>query len=111
MPYIPRQGDIIILDFDPQTGHEQKGRRPGLVVSNNQFHRQTNMAMICPITSTRSGFPTHIPLSGVIKTHGEIMCEQLKCLDFTARNATFAEAINDDTVMDEVIDLICSFVE
>jgi mRNA interferase MazF len=110
MPYAPTQGDIIILNFDPQTGHEQKGRRPGLIVSNAQFHNRTNMAMVCPITNTLSGFPTHIPLDNRTKTSGEVMCEQVKCLDITARNATYKETVPDD-ILEEAIDLVCSFVE
>jgi len=110
MPYSPKQGDIIMLDFDPQIGHEQKGRRPGLIVSNDQFHKRTNMAMICPITNTISGFPTHIPLDNSTKTNGVIMGEQAKCLDITARNPSYKESISND-ILDDVIDLICSFVE
>ena len=110
MLYNPKQGDIIILDFDPQTGHEQKGRRPGLLISNEQFHRRTNMAMVCPITNTVSGFPTHIALDSRTNTAGEIMCEQVKCLDIAARNALYKESAPED-IVDEAIDLICSFVE
>jgi len=110
MPYTPKQGDIVILDFDPQAGHEQKGRRPGLIASNDQFHRRTNMAMVCPITNTITGFPTHVALDNRTGSTGEIICEQAKCLDITARNAAYKESVSDD-ILDEVIDLICSFVE
>ena len=109
MSYEPKQGDIIILDFDPQAGHEQKGRRPALVVSNEQFHARTNMAMVCPITNSKSGFPLHIELDGT-NTTGEIMCEQAKCLDITARNASFKESVPEE-IIDEAIDIICAFIE
>ena len=110
MSYIPQQGDIVIIDFDPQRGYEQKGRRPSLVVSNAQFHQRTNMTMVCPITNTITGFPTHIILDERTMTTGEILCEHVKCLDITARNASFKETAPTDLV-DEAIDLICSFVE
>jgi len=110
MSYVPKQGDIVILDFDPQIGHEQKGRRPGLIVSNDAFHKRANMAMVCPITNTISGFPMHIALDAGTGTTGEIMCEQIKCLDIKARNVSYKESVSDD-IVDEVIDLICSFVE
>jgi mRNA interferase MazF len=110
MSYHPKQGDIVVLDFDPQIGHEQKGRRPGLIVSNDQFYRRTKMAMICPVTNTISGFPTHIVLDDRTSTTGEIMCEQIKCLDVNARKVLYKESVPDD-VVDEAIDLICSFVE
>ena len=85
--YIPEQGDIIFLDFDPRTGHEQKGRRPAIVVSNNTFNQFTKMALVCPVTNTNKGFPLHVPLDKRTKTTGVIMCEQVKSLDITARNA------------------------
>jgi len=110
MAYQPKQGNIIVIDFDPQAGHEQKGRRPCLVVSNNQFHTRTKLAMVCPITNTVSGFPMLVPLDNRTKTTCEIMCEQVKCLDITARNVSHKESITDD-LLDETIDLICSFVE
>ncbi|MCL2011030.1 MAG: type II toxin-antitoxin system PemK/MazF family toxin [Synergistaceae bacterium] len=110
MSYEPKQGDIIILDFDPQTGHEQKGRRPALVVSNEQFHRRTNLAMVCPVTNTASGFPLHVTLDGGTDTKGEIMCEQVKCLDIKARNALFKESAPEE-IIDEAIDIICAFIE
>ena len=110
MPYTPKQGDIIILNFDPQIGHEQKGRRPGLIVSNEQYHMRTNLALICPITNTLSGFPTHIVLDNRASTSGEIMCEQVKGLDIAARNPSFLESVPDD-IIEEAIDLICSFIE
>ena len=110
MPYYPKQGDIIFMDFDPQKGHEQRGRRPGLIVSNDQFHRHTNMAMVCPITNTTKGFPTHIVLDQRTIITGAVMCEQVKCLDIGSRNAAYRETAPDD-IIDEAIDLICSFVE
>jgi len=110
MPYEPNQGDIIILNFDPQLGHEQKGRRPGIIVSNCEFHQRTNMVMVCPITNTISGFPTHIALDERTVTTGEIMCEQVKCFDINARNVAYKEYVPDD-ILDEAIDLICSFIE
>lgn len=110
MAYIPNQGDIVTLDFDPQTGHEQKGRRPALIVSNNAFHKRTNIAMVCPITNHVSGFPTHTKLDERTGTTGEIMCEQVKCLDINARNAVYKESVPEDILI-EVIDQICSFVE
>jgi len=110
MPYFPKQGDIISINFDPQIGHEQKGKRPGLIVSNAQFHKRTNLAMVCPITNRLSGFPTHIKLDDRTTTSGEIMCEQVKCLDITARGASYIESIP-DVLLDEAVDLVCSFVE
>ena len=110
MGYIPEQGDIILLEFDLQAGHEQKGKRPALVVSNNIFNRFTNMAIVCPITNTVKGFPLHVPLGGKTSTRGVIMCEQGKSLDLSARNATFIEKIPED-MLEEVVDIYIGSVE
>jgi mRNA interferase MazF len=60
--YIPQKGDLIILTFDPQSGHEQKGRRPALVVSNSLFNQHTGLAIVCPITNTKRDFPFHVAI-------------------------------------------------
>lgn len=87
---VPRRGDIIFMDFDPQAGSEQQKRRPALVISATKFNR-LGLAVVCPITSTdpRHGF--HIPLPNGMKTKGCVMTEQIKSLDFEARDAEFHE--------------------
>jgi len=110
MPYIPKQGDIVYLDFDPQAGHEQKGRRPALIVSNYTYNRITRMALVCPITNTDRRFPLHIPLDSQTQTTGFIMCEQVKALDITVRNASLKERAPEDIVQ-EVFDIIYGIIE
>jgi mRNA interferase MazF len=110
MAYIPEQGDIIYLEFDPQAGHEQKGKRPALVVSNNTYNRFTNMAMVCPITNTDRDFPLHVELDERTRTTGVVMCEQVKALDAKARKATFSEKAPFD-IIEEVVDILIGFVE
>ncbi|MCL6558735.1 MAG: type II toxin-antitoxin system PemK/MazF family toxin [Firmicutes bacterium] len=110
MAYIPERGDIITLEFAPQAGHEQKGRRPALVVSNSTFNNFTKMAMVCPITDTKRGFPLHVPLDNRTATTGVILCEQVKALDITARNASFKEKAPSD-VIEEVVDILYGFIE
>ena len=89
------QGDIAWLDMDPQSGHEQKGRRPVVVVSNSDFHFVTGnkMAMVCPITNTGRANLLHVELDEQTKTTGFVMCEQVKVLDITTRNYEFIEKI------------------
>jgi len=108
--YIPEQGDIILLEFDPQAGHKQKGRRPAFLISNNTFNQFTRIALVCPITNTDRRFPLHIPLDNRTKTTGVIMCEQVKSLDISARNATFLEKAPRD-ILEEVVDILVGFVE
>ena len=111
MVYQPNQGDIIILNFDPQAGHEQSERRPALVVSNAQYHKYTNgLALVCPITNTPTPFPLHIPLDTRTKTNGVIMCEQVKALDLNARRTGFLESLPED-LLREVMERILLSVE
>jgi mRNA interferase MazF len=85
--YVPRKGDFISVTFDPQSGHEQKGRRPALVVSNDLFNRHTGLAMVCPITHTDRHFPFHVGIQGHPSVTGFVMVEQVKSIDFRARDA------------------------
>ena len=102
-----KQGDIIWLDFDPQSGHEQKGRRPALVVSNNSFGRITGykMIMLCPITNTSKDFPLHVKLDRTSKVTGVVMCEQVKVLDVQSRNYEKFDEISEE-LLDEVLDIV-----
>jgi mRNA interferase MazF len=104
------QGDIVYLDFDPQAGHEQKGKRPALIISNNTFNKFTTLALVCPIANTNRGFPLHVALDNRTKTSGVIMCEKVKALDIGARNVSFFERVPQD-ILDEVIDIVISFLE
>ncbi len=110
MGYIPEQGDIIFLKFDPQIGREQKGNRPAFVVSNNTFNQFTKLAIVCPITNTDRGFPLHVSLDERTKTTGVIMCDQAKSLDVSARGIAFVEKVPEDIVK-EVIDILIASVE
>jgi mRNA interferase MazF len=105
-----KQGNIIWLDFDPQTGHEQKGRRPALVVSNETFNRFSNLAIVCPITNTNKDHPFHVKLDERTKTTGVILTDQPRTLDIKARNYEFIEKIPSD-ILFEVIDIISGFIE
>jgi len=111
MAYQPNQGDIIILDFNPQAGHEQAGRRPALIISNAQYHKYTNgLALVCPVTNTLTPFPLHIPLDNRTKTTGVIMCEQVKSLDLNVRRAGFVESLPQD-LLHEVMERVILSIE
>lgn len=82
-----QQGDIISVEFSPTVGHEQKGRRPGLIVSNDTYNQINGLYLVCPISSNMKNFPTHVELKGTEKIHGKIYCEHVRALDLHARNA------------------------
>jgi len=95
-PYIPRQGDIIAITFDPQSGHEQKGRRPAFVISKDLFNRSTGLAIVCPLTNKDRGFPFHVPIPKNSKLTGFIMVEQVKSVDFRSRGAKRIVSADDE---------------
>jgi mRNA interferase MazF len=102
--YIPSKGDIVTLSFDPQSGHEQKGRRPALIVSNTLFNQKTALAMVCPITNKDRKFPLHIQINKAESIKGFVMVEQIKSVDYNSRKAKFiekaaAELLNDVLAM------------
>lgn len=103
--YRPAQGDLVMLNFTPQAGHEQAGRRPALVVRNESFHRYTGLAVFCPITNQIKNYPLHIRLDERTKTTGEILCEHVKSLDYRACRIAFIEKLPDD-LLGEVLDRI-----
>ena len=103
--YIPKQGDIIAITFDPQAGHEQRGRRPALVVSKDLFNKSTGLAIVCPITNTDRGFPFHVPIPEASKLTGFVMVEQVKSVDFQARRVKRIERQNDE-LLSEVLSIL-----
>ena len=103
--YIPKQGDFVVVSLDPQSGHEQKGRRPALVVSTTLFNQRTGLAMLCPITNTHRNFPLHVPLPTTSSLTGYIMVEQIKSVDYASRRAKFFEKAP-QAVIDEVLAML-----
>lgn len=108
MKYIPEQGDIVALSFDPQSGHEQKGRRPAIIVSNKVFNQHVGLAFACPITNTKRDFPFHVSVESDTIT-GYIMTEQLKSVDYHSRDIKFIEKAH-STVVNRVLSIVDSIL-
>jgi mRNA interferase MazF len=89
MRYVPDRGDIVWLEFDPQTGSEQKGKRPAIVLSPKEYNGKVGLALFCPITSKIKGYPFEVPIASA-KIEGVVLSDQVKSLDWRARNAAFA---------------------
>ena len=98
--YIPDQGDLVTITFDPQSGHEQKGRRPAFIVSKKLFNSSTGIAIVCPITNTDRDFPFHVPVPKSSKLTGFIMVEQVKSVDFRSRKVKRIERGDEDLLSD-----------
>lgn len=103
--YVPEKGDFVALTFDPQSGHEQKGRRPALVVSNTLFNRHTGVAMVCPITNGFRNMPFHVRVPDESALTGYVMVEQIKSVDYASRRAKFVEKAS-QAVMTEVLGIL-----
>lgn len=87
--YIPRRGDIVWIDFDPQSGHEQAGRRPALAISPSAYNEKVGLILLCPITSQVKGYPFEVALPKGLGVSGVILGDQIKSLDWKSRNAEF----------------------
>lgn len=105
-----KQGDIIKLDFNQQTGHEQAGYRPAVVLSNNFFNQKTNLTIVCPITNTNNSFPLHIPLDERTQTTGVILCEHIKALDLETRQYRVIEQLPQD-LLQQVVNIVFAEIE
>ncbi|MDD2236987.1 MAG: endoribonuclease MazF [Kiritimatiellae bacterium] len=88
MPHTPDRGDVIWLQFNPQSGHEQAGHRPALVLSPKEYNRLVGLALVCPITSKIKGYPYEVCVN-VGDVNGVALSDQVKNLDWKARNARF----------------------
>lgn len=109
MQYIPNKGDLITVNFTPQSGHEQQGRRPALVISQYKFNQKMGLCIVCPITNTDRNIPFHIAVRGN-KLQGFIMSEQVKSIDFNSRKASFVEVAK-SSVLHKVLNIVSSIID
>jgi mRNA interferase MazF len=100
--FTPDRGDLIWIDMHPQAGHEQSGRRPALVLSPATYNGRTGLAVMCPITSRKKGYPfeVELPASGAIA--GVVLSDQVRNLDWRARNGV-REGTAPASVVEEVL--------
>jgi mRNA interferase MazF len=86
--YVPDRGDIVWLQFNPQSGHEQSGKRPALTLSPKAYNQKVGLAIFCPITNQEKGYPFEVKVGGS-KISGVILADQVKSLDWRKREAEF----------------------
>jgi len=101
--YVPRRGDIIRLEFHPQTGHEQTGRRPTIVLSPTEYNRTVGLAAVCPITNQAKGYPWEVEIPDNPFVSGAVLADQVKSLDWRQRRAEFI-CTPDDGLLDDVVE-------
>jgi len=98
--YVPDAGDLVWLTFDPQAGHEQRGRRPALVLLPKAYNGRAGLALACPVTSQVKGYPFEAPMPDDGAVRGVILADQLKSVDWRERRAAFAGKAPEDVLTD-----------
>lgn len=91
--YVPERGDVIWLRFDPQAGHEQAGRRPAVVLSLRQYNERAQLCLVAPITTKVKDYPFEVVLPSGLDVRGAVLSDQIKSLDWRAREAAFICAL------------------
>lgn len=107
---IPERGDVVWLQFNPQAGSQQAGHRPALVISPGSYNRRVGLALLCPITSRVKGYPFEVELPQGMEVEGAILCDQIKSLDWRARNARRVGSVP-QSVMQEVTARILALID
>ena len=96
--YVPRCGDVVWITLNPQAGHEQGGRRPALALSPESYNGKTGLAIFCPITNQIKGYPFEVLIPKGLPVAGAILSDQVKSLDWRARNAELICILPDETI-------------
>ncbi|MCL4253406.1 MAG: endoribonuclease MazF [Anaerolineae bacterium] len=100
MAYVPERGDVVWLEFNPQAGHEQGGRRPALVLSPKAYNEKVGLFICCPITSKIKGFPYEVRLPVDFDVTGVILADQVKSLDWQGRKAQLIARVPNAVIKD-----------
>ena len=87
--YVPEQGNFVWIDMNPQTGHEQAGRRPAIILSPAAYNKKVGLAILCPITNQIKGYPFEVLIPSGLNVSGTILSDQVKSFDWKARNMEF----------------------
>lgn len=102
--YIPKRGDVIWLDFNPQSGKEQAGHRPALVLSHESYNKKTGLGLFCPITTSVKGYPFEVAIN-TNEIEGVVLSNHVKALDWKARSAKYICKL-DSISLNDVIERI-----
>ena len=96
--YVPQCGDVVWITLNPQAGREEAGRRPAVVVSPKSYNGKVGLAIFCPITSQIKGYPFEVLIPAGLPVAGAILSDQVKSLDWRARNAELICALPAETI-------------
>ncbi len=110
MGYVPKRGDIVWLTFNPQAGHERAGRRPAAVLSPAAYNGKVGLAIFVPVTTRVKGYPFEVMIPENLPVKGVILSDQVKSLDWRAREAEFVCELPPATV-EEVLQKLNTLLE
>jgi mRNA interferase MazF len=102
MTYVPDRGDVVWLNFNPQRGHEQAGRRPAVVLSPQSYNQKVGLGIFCPITNQQKGYPFEVEIPAGLGVTGVILSDQVKNLDWRVRQAEYLASLP-EMVFSEVL--------
>jgi len=100
--YVPKKGDVVWIDFDPQSGREQAGRRPALVISSTMYNRRVRLALVCPLTTKVKGYSFEVPIPEGLAVSGVVLADQAKSFDWQTRRVEFICQIPDNILMEVI---------
>jgi mRNA interferase MazF len=100
MAYVPERGHVVWLNFSPQSGHEQAGRRPAVVLSPQAYNHKVGLAIFCPVTSQSKGYPFEVDIPAGLGVTGVILADQVKSLDWRVRQAEYLAALPDQVMLE-----------
>jgi mRNA interferase MazF len=96
--YVPRCGDVVWITLNPQAGHEEAGRRPAVVISPQSYNGKVGLAIFCPVTSQIKGYPFEVLIPEGLPVAGAVLSDQVKSLDWRARNAELICTLPTETI-------------
>jgi mRNA interferase MazF len=96
MAYVPERNDLVWLAFTPQAGHEQAGRRPAVILSPKAYNAKVGLCLACPLITQAKGYPFEVQIPTGLAVSGVVLADQLKSLDWRARDASFICALPAD---------------
>ncbi|WP_274365620.1 endoribonuclease MazF [Paenibacillus thermotolerans] len=100
--YVPDRGDLVWLQFNPQAGHEQAGKRPALVISPAAYNGKVGLSLLCPVTSKRKGYPFEVLIPQDLPIEGVILADQVKSLDWQSTQAAFISKVPQETLLEVI---------
>jgi mRNA interferase MazF len=110
VPYVPERGDVVMINFDPQQGREQAGRRPAVVLSPGSYNAKVGLAILCPITNQKKGYVFEVEIPPGQLVTGVILSDQVKSMDWAKRNVQ-KKCVLDNEVLEDVLAMVYALID